>query len=430
MIRRLGLGVLLIAAACTEQATAPGNCPNFCPGGSIVVKDSIFTAIIQRDSAFRGYVEAYHADAMTAVDLPGVQSRAVFVLNNMFTRVALKLPDTSTVPISVDSSRLTLTMVRRNRATTNLWLKLYAIPSTTDSSTSFASLDPYFAATPIDSVNVSDLLTRPFISDTATRRIWGDSIRTDSAGHVLRGADSIRLALLFDFDTLQAPLLEADSGRLGFGIRVTADSFASAAFATTDTIAGWPEMTWFYRYTDTSATPDTLVHQVAPPRVPRFDSFVVDPPTPPLDSNLAVGGVPSARSLVRVTFPPFLRDSFDVVRATVILVPAAPAFGLPADSFTVVARSIQTDLGAKSPLGGLPGGSVVVHPGSSDSARIELTDLVRAWAVDTTLPTAFFLGLQSEATSFTEIRFYSSRAPAFRPALHLTYVKRFPFGEP
>jgi len=35
-----------------------------------------------------------------------------------------------------------------------------------------------------------------------------------------------------------------------------------------------------------------------------------------------------------------------------------------------------------------------------------------------------------EAASFTEIRFYSSRAPAFRPALHVTYVKRFPFGTP
>jgi hypothetical protein len=367
---------------------------------------------------------------MTAVDLPGVQSRAVFVLNNMITRIALKPPDTSTVPIAADSSRLSLTMVRRNRATTNLWLKLYAIPTTTDSTASFASLDPYFAATPIDSVNIDDLLSRPLITDTATVRIWGDTIQTDSAGHVLITADSVRLRLHFDFDTLQAPLVEADSGRLGFGIRVTADSFASAAFATTDTSVDAPVMTWFYRYTDTSATPDTLVHQVAPPRVPRFDSFVFDPPTPPLDSNLAVGGVPSARSLVRVTFPSFLRDSFDIVRATVILVPAVPAFGLPADSFTVVARSIQTDLGAKSPLGLLPGGSVVMHPGSSDSARIEVTDLVRAWAVDTTLPTAFFLGLQSEAASFTEIRFYSSRAAAFRPALHLTYVKRFPFGEP
>ncbi len=432
MIRRLACGVLVIAAACTEQATSPGNCPNFCPGGSIIMKDSIFTAIIARDSAFRGYVEGHDADAMTAADLPGVQSRAVFVLNNMITRFAPNSPDTTTVPIFVDSSRLRLTMVHRNRTTTNLWLKLYAIPTTTDSTTSFASLDPHFAAPPIDSVNVSDLLARPFISDTATRRIWTDSIRTDSAGHVLLGGDSVRLTLLFDLDTLQAPFVVADSGRLGLGIHVTADSLASAAFATTEAGASEPALTWFYHYTkpDTvSGTPDSVKH-ANQARAPKFDSFLFDPPIPPLDSNLAVGGVPSARSLVRVALPAFLHDSFDVVRATVILVPVSAALGSRADSFTVLARSIQTDLGAKSPLGTIPGGSVVVHPGSTDTLRIELTDLVRAWAVDTTLPTAFFLGQQPEATSFNEIRFYSSRAPAFRPALHLTYVKRFPFGEP
>ena len=400
------------------------------------MQDSIFTAIIQRDSAFRGYVEGYQAGAMTAADLPGVQSRAVFVLHNMITRVTPKSSDTTTVPIFVDSSRLTLTMVRRNLATTNLWLKLYLIPITTDSTTSFASLDPAFAAAPIDSVNVDDLLSRPVIinADTAFRRIWGDSIiRTDSAGHVLVTADSARiLRLFFELDTLQAPFVVADSGRLGFGIRVSADSLASAAFATTEAGTNVPVTTWFYHYTipDTvSATPDSVVH-TSQPRGPRFDSFVFDPPIPPLDSNLAVGGVSSARSLVRVALPAFLRDSFDIVRATLILVPAAAALGSPADSFTVLARPILTDLGAKSPLSGLPGGSVIVHPESSDSVRIELTDLVRAWAVDTGLATAFFLIQQPEAMSFSEIRFHSSLAPAFRPALHLTYVKRFPFGEP
>ena len=432
-MRRLALGFLLVAAACTEEATAPGDCPNFCPGGQIVVQDSIFTTIIERDSAFRGYVQVYQADAMTAADLPDVQSRALFVLSTMITRVAPKTGDTATVPIAVDSSRLRLKMVRRNRATTNLWLKLYALPTTTDSTASFASLDSYFGATPIDSVSIDDLLSRPLITDTATLRLWGDTIQTDSAGHVLQTADSAKvLTLFFDFDTVQAPFVVADSGRLGLGIRVTADSLASAAFATTESGSDAPSLLWFYHYTipDTvSATPDSVV-QASQLRTPKFDSFVFDPPIAALDSNLAVGGVPSARSLVRVAFPAFLRDSFDVVRATVILVPAVAALGSPADSFTVLARPIQTDLGAKSPLSLGSGGSVVVRPGSTDTVRIELTNLVRSWALDTTIATAFFLGQQPEATSFTEIRFYSSRAPAFRPALHLTYVKRFPFGEP
>jgi hypothetical protein len=130
--------------------------------------------------------------------------------------------------------------------------------------------------------------------------------------------------------------------------------------------------------------------------------------------------------------PAFLHDSFDVVRATLILVPVSPVVGAPSDSFAILVRPVLADLGAKSPLS--PETQlftrVTVHTGSADTLRIELTDLVRTWAIDTTRATALFLGQVPEAASFTEIRFYSSRAPAFRPALHLTYVKRFPFGEP
>src|SRR2546429_9683196 len=84
----------------------------------------------------------------------------------------------------------------------------------------------------------------------------------------------------------------------------------------------------------------------------------------------------------------------------------------------------------KSPLSSAFSATRTIHIGAADTVTIELTDLVRAWAQDTTAQTAFFLAHVPEAASFTEIRFYSSRAPGFRPALHITYVKRFPFGTP
>jgi hypothetical protein len=48
------LALLLLFGACTDRVTAPGVCPDFCPGGTIGVKDTIFTDVIERDSAFRG----------------------------------------------------------------------------------------------------------------------------------------------------------------------------------------------------------------------------------------------------------------------------------------------------------------------------------------------------------------------------------------
>ncbi|MEX2157473.1 MAG: hypothetical protein WD773_11630 [Gemmatimonadales bacterium] len=431
------LALILLLGACTEQVTAPGVCPNFCPGGAIDIKDTIFTDVIERDSAFRGYLRADQADAMTVADIPGVvDSRAIFRLTFLDPRVTPTPGDTTTVPISVDSARLRVQIVRRDRNSANLRLNLYRLPSTVDSASTFAQLDPDFSGPVIDSVNISDLLARPPIGDTATVRIWGDTIRTDSAGHTLQivRADS-SLVLYFDLDTTQAPFVAADSGRLGWGVRVAADSLASAALGAsgisfTDRD---PLIRWFYHYPipDTLAAPDSVVH-TSSQRATSFDSFVFDPPHPPLDDNLTVGGAPSARSLLRVAMPAFLHDSFDVVRATVILVPVAAVVGARGDSFVVRARPVLTDLGAKSPISPAAAfyGGATIRIGSADTVRIELSDLIRAWALDTSATTAFMLDQLPEAASYTEIRFYSSRTPAFRPALHVTYVKRFPFGTP
>jgi hypothetical protein len=66
----------------------------------------------------------------------------------------------------------------------------------------------------------------------------------------------------------------------------------------------------------------------------------------------------------------------------------------------------------------------------ADTVRMELTDLIRAWAQDTTATTAFMLLQTAEAATYAQIRFYSTRTPAFRPALHITYVRRYAFGAP
>jgi hypothetical protein len=437
--RQLACFFLLVAGvalACTEKVTAPGVCPNFCPGDSIAIRDTIFTTIIQRDSSFRGYLPSYAAEAMTAADVPGVvDSRAFFTTDTMIRRVAPKVGDTTTVPISLDSSRVRFVIVRRPKNTTNLRLRLYHIPVTADSTSTFASLDPSFTATPVDSLNVNQLLALPAIGDTQTVRLWGDSIRVDAGGHVLQinRLDST-IAVYFNLDTLRAPLSNADTGRVAWGARVAADSFASVALGTSESGGNAPLVRWFYRYTihDTTGTkPDSIVHADRTVAT-RFDNFVFTPPTPPLDSNLAVGGVPSARALLRVAMPAYLHDSIDVVRATLILVPASAVRGVPSDSFRVLARPVLTDLGAKSPLSAstLLNGSTFIHIGSPDTVHVEITNLVRAWSLDTTMATAFILGQVPEATSYAEIRFYSSRAPAFRPGLRVTYVKRFRFGGP
>jgi len=176
---------------------------------------------------------------------------------------------------------------------------------------------------------------------------------------------------------------------------------------------------------------------------PAFDTFVFDPPPAALDPDLVVGGAPAARSILRLDLPRAIRDSAQVVRATLLLVPAQAAQGVPADSFLLAAYRVQADFGAKSPLAApiVAGDSsnvaaAWVRVGQTDTVRLEVTQLLRYWASDTTSAPIFMLrqltpiGGLTEGASLAEILFYSSRTPAFRPALHVTYVPRIRVGIP
>ena len=425
-VRLTRLALLLALGACTEQATAPGVCPDFCPGGQISVVDTIFTDVIERDSAFSGYVEATGGEVMAVADVPGaVDSRAIFRTNAIPTSIVIH--DSTTSPIIVDSVQLRIEILHRDTNATSLWIKLYRLPLDIDSTTTFAQLIPPFTDSIVDSVNVSALLSSPLIDDTATVNFWGTPIRTDSAGHILKVAADSSLFLYTHLDTAQARFVAADSGRVAYGMRVSADSANTIALGTSNNGHG-PRFVWYYNFLDSTST----VKRDSVPRGAIFDSFVFNPPTPPLDSNLAIGGAPAARSLLRVKIPALLRDSADVVRATLIMVPVGPVPGAPADSFIILARPVIADLGAKSPLSTNAQffGSKVVHLNVADTLRMELTDLVRSWALDSTLATALMFGQAPEASSYTQIRFYSTRAPAFRPTLHVTFVRRYAFGAP
>lgn len=433
-MRRYGWLFLLAATggACTEQATAPGDCPNFCPGGQILIKDTVFTDIVERDSSFAGYVKAYQATAATAATLPSVTSRPIFVTRPMILRIQPVAADTTTVPIIADSSRLRVSIVKRNRPTTNIVLKLFSLPATVDSSSDFASLDTFFSGPALDSVNVSALLASPAIGDSATIKSWGDSIRTDSAGHVLIIARSdSALLLYFSLDTLKAPLSVSDSGRVGFGVAVTADSLASVRLGTNESVSNGAVLEWFFHYTSTDSA--MTVKSDSAQRASGFDSYVFDPPNAAVGSDLTIGGAPSVRSLLRVALPTYLHDSVDVVRGTLVLIPIDSVPGTPADSFQIFSRPVLRDFGAKSPLVPSTFGeyaTTTIHPGTIDTVRIEVTNMVRDWVADTSRTTAVMLSVNPEAVSYQTMRFYSSRTPAFRPTLHVTYVKRFSFGAP
>ena len=411
--RRLALvGAVLLVAACVERLTAPGDCPDYCPSGQITIVDTLLTTSINRDSSYRGYVLAYQTPLMLAAQLPGatdtLDSRPIFRINGVGSRLVLSTTDTGAIR-GADSARLQVRIVRRDTATHNLWVHLYRLPITIDTSTTFDSVVPFTDS--LRSVNVDTLLAQPGGKDAVT----GDSVVVDTVNH--------HLVLSLKLDAAAARYVGTDSGTVAYGIRIAADTLASIAFGK-GTFG--PVLQWYLRV-DSLGTPVARNPAVLGA---AFASSVFAPPPAPLDSTLTVGGVPSTQSLLRVAFPKFIRDSSQIIRGTLALVPAVPARGAPADSFVIEARTVFADFGGKSPIDPRLGDTVVIHPEKRDTVKIEVTNLLQLWAADSTHPTVLMLRPQLEAQFLGEIRFYPSIAPAFRPTLQVTFVRPFRFGVP
>ncbi len=409
-----------VLAGCVDRATAPGVCPTFCPSGTIDVVDTVLAASVARDSTFRGYVLPYQAVAMTASDVPGVvDSRVVFVTTALPASVALNSADTTTSPlVGTDSAKITFTVTRRDTAAHNQTLTLYRLPVTIDSNTTFGDVAGAFAGSPLRTVNLDSLLAKPNGVDVTT----GDSAGIDTT--------SKQLKVTLKLDSLEATYVPGDSGKLGIGVRVGADAPTSISFCTRENACG-AAIAWFMKVDSIKGADTTLVHKPYA-GVSLFDTFLFDPPPAPLDSTLVVGGAPSARSIMRITLPRGIRDSSQIIRATLLLLPAVPARGAPADSFVVEAHTVAADFGAKSPLvlDATRTDTTRIHVGATDTLRIEVTNLMQFWVADSTRPEVLMLRSQEEAARPTEIRFYPSAATPYRPALRITYARRFPFGVP
>ena len=428
-----GLGLLsgvagLALVACSESPAAPAQCPEFCPPTQFGLVDTILAMGIGRDSSFTGYITPIEAPVMLAEEVPGLDSRAIFRTGAILPNLLPRSGDTTTAPIHVDSIRLSLTLQFRDTSVHNLVLHFFKLPLTIDTTTTFADVQGDFAAPEIRSVNVDSLVAKFGTRDTVT----GDSV-------VSLNDTTREVVLSLRFDTLQVPYVAADSGKVAFGVRVSADSAAHIAIGASDAGAG-PVITWF----NSVDSVGVLVSRIAQPRLAVFDAFVFDPPTAALDSNLTVGGMPTSRALLRVALPRWLRDSTQIIRATLYLVPTAPATGFTADSYFISAGRLAIDVGRKSPLAfdTAAFNSVPIHPGYADTVRIEVTGMLRTWQVDTSAQMAMYLRqftitgqllgrLQgTEGATFSSMRFYPTSAAPYRPALHITYVPLIRFTIP
>lgn len=395
-----GLGAALASAAgiaaCQEKLTAPGECPDFCPGG-YEIRDTVLLPLAGMDSSYEGYLLAGQGASLRVSDrLPASEDRAILRFSPRGDSILVD----SLRPYTIDSVALELSVVYRDTLVSQPIIYLFRLPAGVDSTTTFAQVESAFSpASIVDSFVVPDSLRFPRL-----RAVFDDS------------ASLARVAIP-----------PADSGVLALGVKLVAPSPTGIRIGSA---AGGSTTPRFVTYV-TVIFPDSTAKR-AFSLTPRFNTFVSQNP-PPLDPNLlTVGGAPSARSLVRFPFPARFRDSVTILRATLDLVPAAPIEGLRGDSVFLEVRPVLADLGAKSPVAATTFAEQALALGAADTVSVEVVRLVRIWqsASGQTFPPALVLRLIPEAQSFTRVAFGSSRTPGMVPALRVTYALNFPFANP
>lgn len=397
------LGAILLAAGCQEQLTAPGSCPATCPGGTPVLRDTVLDALSGADSTHAGYI-------LRGASVAGMRVANGVVGGTEYGLVRfIRRPDSIIVrdtgrTYTVDSVALEVTLLARDTTATGILLALHRLPAPTDSSATFAEIDPLVVAgTLVDSATIADSVRPAF-----------------------------KYRFLFQGDTLALMDIPAlDSGALAVALALSGGTATGVRIGGIGSGGAVP----IFRSYITVNVPDTTpsVKKQTIVRGPEFTTFVSSAAgAAPDPTILAIGTGIGARALIRFPWPVYLRDSALLARATLELVPAAAIQGLPGDSAFIDVRGIRVDFGAKSPMGGLAGTEGLAF-GSVDTVRIDVISEIQNWQLDRLPhPPVLFVILSPEGASFTEPRFYSTLEPtvARRPRLRITYQLPFDFERP
>jgi len=392
------VGLLVIGlAGCTEDFTTPGSCPQTCPGGNIVIRDTIIDAVFDGDSTYTGYVAAGEGTGLLV-------STADFADHFLPAMRFGVLPDSVRIKdtlytYTVDSVAITVGVLARDPVATGLALQLYRAPATLDSGVTYADVAGYLTpAAFLDSMVVPDTL------------------QSGNLRAVFSGADLVKV-----------DIPAADSGVLALAIALTADGSTGVEVGNITAATFIPTVTWYISVPEVDSA-----NQPSPiRRVPTYATYVQQNPPVPAADQLLVGGAPSSRFIVRFNVPDSVLVGVQILRAELMLTPVQPIAGVPDIGTTVTARGVLSDQGAKSPLIPLLATVTPVTVGSADTVVMEVVEIVRTWQVVNNPPAqAFFISLQPEASSFTVPIFASTRSASGVPRLRVTYVAPLDFEEP
>lgn len=400
MVVGAALAAVVAGLGCRESVTAPGSCPGLCPAGQIRIVDTTLTGIVVSDTSYVGYVGPREAPFLLVSNGDSLKAVAVIQFGARDSTWYPVANDTAVRIGRVDSVSLSLTLTSRDTLAKSVWILAYRLPAFFDTSITRADVLPFLAdSLLVDSIAVPDSLNSGLLTKI---------IRTGALDTIVAG----------DSNVVSLALVAHGSAPVTLGL------------ASSEEITGAPRLYW---YVHARAPRDTLAHTIS--IGPQFDSFVYDPSATNTATGLLAGGLPSARSIIRLQLPPEAIDSVGLVRATLILTTTGRAQGLPDEHFRISARGIIRDFGAKSVIftDTAAGGTALVVTGDSGEVRIEIGRMLRVWGTVSgdSLPRALMLMSASEGGGLGSVTVARRTAAGLAaPRLRLTYIRPYEFGVP
>jgi len=404
-------------AACSEQLDAGKSCPLLCPEQEINLVDTVLDAVLS-DTTVLG-IPPIGSETFLMLSSHGdtVQTRAIVrfdTLQGTFTAGN----NLDSLISHIDTAQIVLPIEKpdsAHRPKVPITLEAYNV-DTTASDAAVAAFAPLFRPSRLLGAKT---FAPESLLDTLRIPISGDSVmdRITNGTHLRIG---LRLVSAQGYDVRIGTSLNGNPATLRLKV-----------------------------------SPDTAVRPIivqpisnTPPNVPfisgplRDYTLVFKGSTSTPVTQLAVGGLPSRRTLFKFNIPSRILDSTTVVRASLLLT-QTPFRGVnQRDSVwvfpvAILASPVVSDVGTVLRFvsgGGFLGlDSLRMAPGDSGVRAFQIVGLVRTWhnTTEEISPNAIGMLSGSEAQLPTEINFFSMEAPAaVRPKLRITYVPQTNIGLP
>jgi len=407
------LFMIVVVTACTENLDTSVGCPELCADQSGGI-ETVTIDPVTLDTAVSALTgQGTENEMLVATRGDTVDSRAIIRFDSIPARYQKNPIDTTTTAITIaDSARIQ-----------------FHIDTVAAKFPGPITIEAY----DVNSDAPDSLISAVNALFTPDRLIASQTFNKDSL------KDTVKFALP------PSAILSRLGGRLRIGFRATSPA-GSVQFRIFAVESGFPELLYFRVDPDTSIkeiqlspfskTPENQTDIAT--HLSDYSALAKGPPPSPA-GVLDVGGLPARRIYMRFNVPPFISDTAQIIRASLLMTQRPDRSVDPKDTVRIVAHvslaaKAVTDVARAAQITAQTSlDTLRVAPGDSGVKAVEIAQIINLWRTQKAdqTPRAVVLVSASEGSAPLRALFFSIEAtPELRPRLRISYSTRKSRGLP